>query len=333
MTEKKIRIPVTLILTTRNEAAQVPLFLDGVRAATVEAAEIVVCDGGSTDGTAALLRELGSDLPLRVIEAPGANIARGRNTAIRAATQDILAITDAGCVIEPDWLERITAPLLASAEVDAVGGGYTLTGDNRVQRWTRAAALAPEQQRDEDFLPSSRSFAARRSALERAGLYPEQLTFAGEDTALVLRMKAQGARFVVRRDAVVHWEVRPTLGGFLRQHYLYGLGDGEARSSGGRYARTALKWGGLAALALTGFLSPWLLLLVPAAVWLYARRLCPIYRWREHPFPDRLGAFLFVLLKEWSMFAGWAVGRMRGTPADSRGPAPSRENLSGGEGA
>ena len=307
-------IPVSLILTTRNEAAQVPLFLDGVRAQTVAPAEIVVCDGGSSDGTAALLRELGADLPLRVIEAPGANIARGRNEAIRVASQDVLAVTDAGCIIEPDWLETITRPLLESAEVDAVGGGYTLIGDTRIQRWTRASTLPLDQQRPEEFLPSSRSFAVRRAAIEAAGLYPEQLTFAGEDTALVLAMKARGARFVTRWDALVHWYPRDTLGGYLRQHYLYGLGDGEARSSGARYARTLLKWGGIAALALPGLLSPWLLLLVPAAVWLNAWRLCPVYRWRGLPLPDRLGAYAMLVLKEWSMFVGYAAGRLRGLP-------------------
>ncbi|MBR9974375.1 MAG: glycosyltransferase [Bacteroidetes bacterium] len=307
-------IPVSLILTTRNEAAHIALFLDGVRAQTVAPAEIVVCDGGSTDGTAALLREHGADLPLRLIDAPGANIARGRNLAIRAATQDVLAITDAGCEIDPHWLERITAPLLATPEVDAVGGGYALAGETRLQRWTRAATLHLEQQRPEDFLPSSRSFAVRRAAIEAAGMYPEHLTFAGEDTALVLAMKARGARFVTRWDALVRWYPRDTLAGFLRQHWLYGLGDGEARSSGARYARTLLKWGGIAALALFGLLSPWLLLLVPAAVWLNARRLCPVYRWRSLPIADRLGAYAVLVLKEWSMFAGYLAGRLRGAP-------------------
>jgi glycosyltransferase involved in cell wall biosynthesis len=308
------RIPVSLILTTRNEAAQVPLFLDGVRAQTVRPAEIVVCDGGSADGTAELLRRLGADLDLRVVEEAGANIARGRNRAILASTQDILAITDAGCVIEPDWLERITAPLLQDADVDAVGGGYTLIGDSRVQRWTRAASLPLARQDPAEFLPSSRSFAVRRGAIEQAGLYPEHLTFAGEDTALVLRMKQQGARFVTRWDALVHWYPRPTLRAFLRQHYLYGLGDGEAHSNGGRYLRSAVKWTCLAALLLTALVSPWLLLLLPAALIAYFFHLSRMYHWHALPCGERIGGFLFIALKEWSMSAGWIVGRLRGAP-------------------
>ncbi|MBE0642688.1 MAG: glycosyltransferase [Bacteroidetes bacterium] len=307
-------IPVSLILTTRNEAAHVPLFLDGIRAQTVRPAEIVICDGGSTDGTVERLRELGADLPLRIIVEPGANIARGRNCAIRTAAHDILAITDAGCEIEPGWLERITEPLLRTPEVDAVGGGYTLIGQTPVQRWTRASSLPLDQQDPAAFLPSSRSFAARRSAIEKAGMYPEHLTFAGEDTALVLRMKQLGARFVTRWDARVHWYPRATFRAFLRQHYLYGLGDGEARNNGSRYARTAIKWSFFIALPAAALISPWLLFLLPAALLAYASYLCPIYRWRSLPMGERIGGYLFIAMKEWSMFAGYLVGRLRGAP-------------------
>ena len=76
MTHTPRHIPVSLILTTRNEASHVPLFLDGVRAQTVQPDDIVICDGGSTDDTVARFRELGADLPLRVIVEEGANIAQ-----------------------------------------------------------------------------------------------------------------------------------------------------------------------------------------------------------------------------------------------------------------
>ena len=89
MTRKRT-IPVSLILTTLNEAAAIPLFLDGVRNGSVLPAEVVVCDGGSTDDTVALLRRAELDLPLRVLEEKGASIARGRNIAIAAASCDVV---------------------------------------------------------------------------------------------------------------------------------------------------------------------------------------------------------------------------------------------------
>jgi glycosyltransferase involved in cell wall biosynthesis len=126
-------IPVSLILTTLNEEAGIPLFFQGVRASTVQPAEIVICDGGSTDATVDAIRREAGTLPVTLVIEAGANIARGRNAAIARATQDVLAITDAGCRIDPLWLELLTEPLLADASIDAVGGGYALEGSTWVQ--------------------------------------------------------------------------------------------------------------------------------------------------------------------------------------------------------
>lgn len=318
MTATKPTIPVTLILTTKNEAANIPLFFQGVRASSVRPAEIVICDGGSDDGTVAALQREAGDLPVTVVIEHGANIARGRNRAIAEAHHYVLAITDAGCIIDPFWLERITAPLLEDASLHAVGGGYSLIGENRVQRWTAAASMPLHNCDPETFLPSSRSFAARRLAILDAGGYPEHLTFAGEDTALVLRMKQKGQRFTTRWDAMVHWYTRPTLRSFLRQHYLYGLGDGEARSHGRRYARSAVKWAALPVLLAAAVWYPLLLILLPVLLSLYFLRLAPKYDWGRQPFSEAMGGFLFVALKEWSMLAGFLrgrVGRRRGAVA------------------
>lgn len=307
-------IPVSLILTTRNEAPNAAMFFDGVRAGSVMPEEIVICDGGSTDGTMEAFRREAGDLPVKVFTEPGATIAQGRNRAIAHARCDILAITDAGCIIDPFWLERITEDLLHDPEIDAVGGGYTLMGERTVQRCTAAASLPLESGDPAHFLPSSRSFAARKDAVLAAGGYPEDLTFAGEDTALVLRMKELGQRFVTRWDALVHWYTRPTVRGYLRQHYLYGLGDGEARSHGAHYRRLALKWGALALLLAAGCFEPLLWLVLPAGIVAYFLYLAPKYGWWRMPLMQAFGGYIFVALKECSMFAGYAVARLRGSP-------------------
>ena len=307
-------IPVSLILTTRNEAGNAAMFFDGVRAGSVMPAEIVICDGGSTDGTMEAFRREAGDLPVTIFSAPGATIAQGRNRAIAHARYDILAVTDAGCVIDPFWLERITEDLLRDPDVDAVGGGYTLMGNRPVQRLTAAASLPLEAGDPESFLPSSRSFAVRKTALQAAGGYPEDLTFAGEDTALVLRMKHLGQRFVTRWDALVHWYTRPTLRAFLRQHYFYGLGDGEARSHAAQYRRIAVKWSTLPLLIAAGFFEPLLWLLIPLGILAYFLYLAPKYGWHRMSLPLALGGFSFIALKELSMFAGYLAGRLRGAP-------------------
>ena len=101
---------VSVIVTVKNEGEAIRPLLDSLVRQTRPADEVVVCDGGSTDETPAILAEYEGRLPLRVIVAPGSNISQGRNQAIAAAAGPIIAATDAGVVLSPDWLEAITRP-------------------------------------------------------------------------------------------------------------------------------------------------------------------------------------------------------------------------------
>ncbi len=70
---------VSLILTVLNEGESIRGVLDSLAAQTRPPDEVVIADGGSRDDTVAILRSYAAAgrLPLRMIEAPGANIAQG----------------------------------------------------------------------------------------------------------------------------------------------------------------------------------------------------------------------------------------------------------------
>ncbi|MEK6572700.1 MAG: glycosyltransferase, partial [Chloroflexota bacterium] len=87
---------VSLILTVLNEGDHIRRLLDSVVKQSRRPDEVVVCDGGSRDNTVAVIQEYADRLPLKILSAPGANISQGRNVAIRAATGDVIAVTDAG---------------------------------------------------------------------------------------------------------------------------------------------------------------------------------------------------------------------------------------------
>ena len=97
------KLNVSVIVTTLNEAGSIHRLLDSLAAQTRLPDEVVICDGGSTDGTVELL-EAERRFPLRLIQRPGANISQGRNTAIRAAHGPVIAVTNAGVRLDPHWL-------------------------------------------------------------------------------------------------------------------------------------------------------------------------------------------------------------------------------------
>lgn len=217
------RVKVSLVSTVKDVGpAGMREFLESLRAQTRPPDETIIVDGGSTDGTLEVLRAAPE---VTVISEPGANISRGRNVAIAAAAHDVIAVTDADCVLAGDWLERLLAPIERGADVAA--GFYRALGDSLFQVSTAAVSVREPEEVGPGWMPSSRSIAFRRDAYEAAGGYPEWLAI-GEDMYFDHQLVSTGARMDTAVDAVVGWRVRPTLAATWRQYAGYAEGDAAA---------------------------------------------------------------------------------------------------------
>jgi glycosyltransferase involved in cell wall biosynthesis len=97
---------VSYVVPARNEADGLPRTLDSIAAQTADVArEVVVVDGDSEDGTAAVARGHGA----RVVRQSRGGIGRGRDLGARAADGDWLAFVDADTVLSPRQLETMLA--------------------------------------------------------------------------------------------------------------------------------------------------------------------------------------------------------------------------------
>jgi glycosyltransferase involved in cell wall biosynthesis len=287
---------VSLVATVLNEADSLSRLLDSLAAQTRQPDEVVICDGGSTDGTLSQL-ESEDRFPLHVVQRPGANISQGRNLAIRAASGEIIAVTDAGVRLHPAWLARMTDPL-ESKEVQAVAGFFRPDPQSLFET-AMGATVLPELEdiRPERFLPSSRSVAFRKGAWNAVGGYPEWLDYC-EDLIFDLRLRARYGPFVFVPEALAYFRPRPTLRTFFLQYYRYARGDGKADLWRLRHAIRYLTY--LVAtplIAAAGAISHpvwWALYLIalPAMFWVPWRRLSRV--WDDWSLHQRLKAALWV---------------------------------------
>ncbi len=160
---------MTVISTVLNEGDAIRRLMDSLAAQTRAPDEVVIVDGGSRDHTVEVLEAYRDQLPLRVLIAPGANISRGRNVAIAAATGDVIASVDAGVWLEPQWLACLIAPLERSRGAEEQGSkgapravsGFFVADPRSTFEIAMGATVLPDVE-DIDpatFLPSSRSVA------------------------------------------------------------------------------------------------------------------------------------------------------------------------------
>jgi glycosyltransferase involved in cell wall biosynthesis len=263
---------VSLITTVLNEGESIRRLLDSLCLQTHPPDEIVMVDGGSRDNTVSILHEYENKLPLRVIVEDGCNISRGRNLAIQAARGDIIAVTDAGVILDPNWLKHLTQPFVDHPDVNVVSGFFQADVRTPFEIAMGAAVLPlADEIQPQTFLPSSRSVAFRKSAWQTVGGYPEWLDYC-EDLIFDLRLKRVSPEFAFAPQAIAHFRPRGSLRAFWKQYYLYARGDGKADLWRKRHAIRYLTYLVAAPLIFAlGLLHPllWGLYLIGAAAYFY----------------------------------------------------------------
>jgi glycosyltransferase involved in cell wall biosynthesis len=298
-------VKVSLVSTCKDAAAHIEEFLGSVAAQTRPPDEVVIVDGGSADGTLDLLRRHEGII---LIDEPGAGIAQGRNAAIAAATHEVIAVSDADCVLEPGWLEALLGPIESGADVSM---GLTAPMTDGFLEEVFASLNVPDAEEIDPgrFMPSARSVAFRREAIELVGGYPEWLPI-GEDMWVNHRWRERGLDLRFVPEAVVRWRSGGPTGRNWTRYFRYARGDAHA----GMYPeRHALRFAAYAALGVVlGSDETWPKLLVAVAVAAHARR--PVTRaWRRLRAPtERLAATAlvppFLAFVDTAKMAGYLTG-------------------------
>jgi glycosyltransferase involved in cell wall biosynthesis len=216
-----------------NEAGFIEACLLSVRAQTYPADrfEILVADGGSTDGTRDILARLArDDGRIRVIDNPDRIQAAGLNQVLTEARGEVIIRMDVHCEYAPDYAEKCVA-VLERTGADNVGGAQRCLGRTPFERAVCAALRSPlgvggaayRSHDNEGLVDTVFLGAYKRSVFDRIGPWdPRAIT--NEDAELNQRLVDAGGRIYLSRDIVVHYVPRGSLPALARQYYRYGRG-------------------------------------------------------------------------------------------------------------
>ncbi len=211
----------TIIATVWNEKETITSFVDSLLNQSVKADEIIIVDGKSNDGTLEILQSYEQDNKIKLLSEP-CNIAEGRNLGISCAQSEYIAVTDAGCVVDPTWLEALEKTAIDNPDADVVAGNFHFECHNDFERASVYATFTPNREQSETakFYPSSRSLAFKKQAWADVKGYPEWIKVS-EDTLYNIRLRQIGCKFVFAKDAVVHWRPRITWRALAKQRFNF----------------------------------------------------------------------------------------------------------------
>jgi succinoglycan biosynthesis protein ExoA len=193
--------------------------------------ELLLLDGGSTDGTRELLAELArEDGRIRVLDNPGRTVPHALNIGLREAGAAVVVRMDAHTLYPPRYL-AVGLERLRRGDVVWVSGPQLAHG---VDAGTRRIALAlatrlgtggaAYRHSTTDEIEAASGFTGLfdRGFVERLGGWDEGWA-ANQDAELAARVRAAGGRIVVLPALAARYVPRGSLRALARQYRRYGV--------------------------------------------------------------------------------------------------------------
>ena len=274
--------PVTVILPVFNEVATIDDAMESLTGQDYSGdLDIIVADGGSTDGTLDRLAQwAGRDRRVVVTHNSNRTQSHGLNAAGDASSSTLLVRADAHTKYAPDYVTRSVETVLETGA--AAGGRMNPVGTNRFGKAVAAAMNSPltmgparfhhAEQREEVDTVYLGAF-PREDFLELGGFraFPSG---AAEDADFYHRWRATGRKVVVDPAIYSEYTPRDNPRALWSQYLRYGLGKAEMLWVNGRFPSArpvapALLVAAIAVTALIGALGGiWWPLLVLLGTWL-----------------------------------------------------------------
>ena len=122
---------VTVIVPTLNEVDNIDLLLKAIldQSGPVADLEVLVADGGSTDGTVDRVRAWESRAPVRLVAGAGRRgLAGDVLAAARIATSEVVVVMDADFSHPPESIAALVRPVVEGRQDMAIGSRYVAGG-------------------------------------------------------------------------------------------------------------------------------------------------------------------------------------------------------------
>jgi glycosyltransferase involved in cell wall biosynthesis len=336
---------ISVLVPVLNEEHRIAETIASILSQSGVELEVLVADGRSADGTAAVVAEIAATDPrVRLLDNPGLSIPAGLNVALRHSRGELVARVDGHSELGPDYFRRAVATLSVFPTMGGVGGHRVGVGRTAIGR---AIALVQSSRfaignsiyhyAKRAQLSDHATFGVYRAAAAReVNGWDEQLPV-NEDVDFDHRLRAAGWTIGYEPTMTVRWDVRERIGELFAQYRRYGRGKAAMiRKNGAAAVRLrhlvppSAVCGGTG-LLLASVVNRWLLALF--APYLVLVLVASALAWRGRVAQDRTSAAALPAAFV-AIHVGWGLGFVEGLlgrrPARASGSAAVRPSLEAG---
>ena len=234
---------VSVIIPCLNEEGNIQPCLSALLNQTYPQSkyEIIVADGGSTDRTRDIVKEIENANPnVRLVPAFKKDTATVRNAGIKAAQHDHIALIDADCEAPSNWLTTLVRHYedLRRRDKMIIAVGGTNIPPEKTTNFVLAIGVALDS-----YIGSFGSVQGRRymkpinvpslatlnalydkQKIVEIGYFDESLGCEAEDADINYRLTAAGNKLYFVPESFVWHKMRPTPWKWLKNMFRYGKG-------------------------------------------------------------------------------------------------------------
>lgn len=212
----------SIITTVYNDEDEILRYLDNMMSQSIEANEIVIVDGGSSDNTINIIEQqkFNSKIPIKLYKGRY-NIAQGFNQGINQCENDWVGITSVGCIYPVNYFECLFKEISFNNNLDAV---YSLIRAAEGTAFSQVYAKYFCNLENGEKKATNRGVVIKKSVIAELGYFYENLFYAGEDEEFYQRFNNYKKKAICCTSTKVYWKVPMGLKEFLKQTRLYSIG-------------------------------------------------------------------------------------------------------------